>query len=70
MIVIGWILGVVWPRYSMHSDTTFFVGLYMGILFTLFLSRSASAKYKTIMMSITTLNFWVYVPFSFERALN
>lgn len=70
MVLIGWILARVWPKYRMNSDTTFFVGFYMGMLFTLFLSRAASAKYKTIMMVIFTFNFWVYVPESYERALS
>lgn len=69
MLIIGWILAVVWPKYRMFSDTTFFVGFYMAMLFTLFLSRAASAKYKTLTMIIFTFNFWLYVPDNYERAI-
>lgn len=70
MLITSWILCYAWPKYSSYSDTTFFVGFYLGIIFTLFLSRAVSALYKTITLSLISIIFWWNLATDFKRAFN
>ncbi len=66
----SWILAYVWPKYSTYSDTAFFVGFYLGVLFAIFLSRAASARYKTTIVTLINIIFWIYLAENSVRALS